>query len=283
MKNIHLLSFTGGTGGDFLCSEISKDTNFYTLESNWIFDMNRYDLENPFQQWNLDIKDRHIPSLQISDTVFNEIDLYYNEKNLITPTHFFGAVNQIKLPRIKGIKLYTTQLSPLFYSLLWIKRWTAKRYYETKEEFLKLIGSPNPNYIVNVQEIDTLFTNRNYLYSFEIPALKSLHKNAIDFVSNFFVTYSMYSTIPNDNFGWIPYNIDNLYLDPINNSEAFSQIFSMEQAISPAIITAYYTQNLRVIEETFGEPYDVFISNDWLSKLKQWVLLQCPDLYSIDF
>lgn len=288
MKNIYLLSFTGGSGGDFLCSQISKDNSFFPLESKMNPDSNSCDLENPFEKWNLDIKNTFISNLSISNYTLENIDLYFNEKNLIAPTHFFGNLNQVRLPRLKGIKLYNEKLSPLFYLLLWIKRWTSVRHFENKEDFFKIIeeSSPNTSRFINAtidKIVDEIFTNRKYLYSFEIPALKKLHKDAINFVHNYFEYYKLFNTITDREFGWIPYNIDNLYLDPINNLKEFSQLFNMEQSINSEIIAEYYSQNLRVIEETFGEPYEVFISNNWLLKLKEWVKQQCPNAYSVNF
>jgi hypothetical protein len=281
MKNIYLLSFTGGTGGDFLCSQISKDNNFYLLESKMDPSTNTCNLENPFEKWNLDIKNNF--KAPISDSLFEEINLYYNKKNIITPTHFFGNVNQIKLPRIKGIKLYSNLFFPYFYLLLWIKRWVFKRHFENKEDAHEIFKSLNPNSdntTFNKDIIDRIVENRNYFYSYEIAALKTFHMNAIDFVVNGFNFHKRYSSRTYEDLGWIPYNIDNLYLDPVNNVKEFSQLFNMEESINSEIIAEYYSQNLKVIEETFGEPYETFISSDWLSKLKEWVCEQCPNSYS---
>jgi hypothetical protein len=288
MKHIYLLAFTGGAGGDFLCSQVSKDPDFYPLETRVNQTLNVYNLDNSFEKWDLDIKNRNIVRMKISETVLEEIDLYYNEKNLITPTHFFGDFNRINFPRIKGIKLYSKILTPFFYLLLWIKRWVNLRYFKTKTETARVLESLNPNSTIEFREemIDRVLKtrNRNHFYAFELAALKTLCMDAIDLVDNYYVnSYRRISELPNSDFGWIPYNIDNLYLDPINNTREFSQIFNMEQPIDPDIIAEYYSLNHQLIEKTFNETYESFISSDWTSKLKEWVQNQCPDSYIVDF
>jgi hypothetical protein len=294
MNNIYLLAFNGGSGGDFLCSQISKDSNFYPLEYKINPITNTYDLENPFAKWNLNTKNQFMQDLLVTtDNTLENIDLHYNEKNLIAPIHFFGDHNQAyldalyRLPRLKVIRLYSNKLPPLFYLLLWIKRWVFAQEFENKEIFIREhISIYTSKFHISTRNkiLDSIFANRNYYYAFEISAMENLFNNSINFVKNFFKRYNYYNTIvQNNTVGWIPYNIDNLYLDPINNSEEFCQLFNMEKSINPEIISNYYLKNLQVIEEIFGEPYEVFILGDWLSKLTEWVQIQCPNAYSVDF
>jgi len=293
MNNIYLVSFLGGGGGDFLCSQISKDCNFYPLEYTINSVTNTCDLTNPFLKWNIDLKNHlRFKVLEISDVILEEIDLYYNEKNLVAPTHFFGNLSEIKLPRLKGVHLYTKQFFPLFYLLLWIKRWVLIQEFENKEIFLRKVISasslPNDAYakIFRDKIADNILANRNFVYEFELRAATRLFRNAIDCVEWFYRYYCFVFAFPNPHTvskDWIPYNIDNLYLDPVNNSEEFCQLFNMEKPIDPEIIVSYYSKNLQVIEEIFGEPYEVFILGDWLSKLKKWIELKCPNSYSVDF
>jgi hypothetical protein len=287
MKNIYLISFNGGAGGDFLCSEISKDINFYSFQSSIDLKTNACDLlENPFSKWNLDVKppDALWPTASIS----SEIDLYYNEKNLVLPTHYFDNVNQTMIPRLKGIRLYTKQFSPLFYLLLWIKRWINIQNFKGKEELDNIIFSRSfsKNADVNFFKSkirDAIFENRRYIYRFELPALELLYDKAIHFVDGFFRRYNTHNNKGYEDKGWIPYNIDNLYLDPVNNVKEFSQLFNMEEPINPDSIAEHHSRNFQLIEKTFNESYETFISNNWRYKLKEWVRIQCPNAYSVDF
>jgi len=295
MNNIYLLAFNGGSGGDFLCSQISKDSDFYPLEYKINPITNTYDLENPFAKWNLNTKNQFMQDLLVTtDNTLENIDLHYNEKNLVAPIHFFSYFNQAhldtiyRLPRLKIIRVYSNQLTPLFYLLLWIKRWVLIQECENKEIFIReQISTYTSKFDIAARNkiLDSIFANRNYYYSFEILAMSNLFNNSTDFVKNFFLKkYNYYNTFVQNNTGkWIPYNIDNLYLDPVNNSEEFCQLLNMEKPIDPEIISNYYFRNLQVIEETFGEPYEVFILGDWLSKLTEWVQIQCPNAYSVDF
>jgi len=286
MKNIHLLSFNGGVGGDFLCSEISKDINFYSFQSSIDLKTNTCNLlENPFSKWNLDVKPPN--PLWPTASISSEIDLYYNEKNLVLPTHYFGNVNQTMIPRLKGIRLYTKQFSPLFYLLLWIKRWINIKNFKDKEELDNILlsrsFSKNTDITYFTSKIADIIANRKYYYDFEIPALNLIYDKSIDFVDEVFVKYNICNTNGYEDNGWIPYNIDNLYLDPVNNVKEFSQLFNMEESINPDSIAEQHSRNLQLIEETFNESYESFVSNDWLPKLKEWVKLKCPNSYSINF
>jgi len=293
MNNIYLVTFPGGGGGDFLCSQISKDINFYPLESSMNTATNTCELENPFLKWNIDLKSHHkFKVLEISDVMLKEIELYYNEKDLVAPTHFFGNLSEIKLPRLKGVHLYTKQFFPIFYLLYWIKRLSGPKHFIDKETFLrKVTGAsslPNDAYAKFFRDkiADNILANRNFVYDFELIAATRLLGNAIDCIERFYRYYCFIFSFPNPHTvskDWIPYNIDNLYLDPVNNSKEFCQLFNMEKPINPEIIASYYSKNLQVIEETFGEPYEVFILGDWLSKLKKWIELKCPNSYSINF
>ena len=289
MKNIYLLSFNGGAGGDFLCSEISKDINFYSFQSSIDLKTNACDLlENPFSKWNLDVKlpNPSWPTASVSE----EIDLYYNEKNLVLPTHYFNNVNQTMIPRLKGIRLYTKQFSPLFYLLLWIKRFIKIIDFENKEALDNIILSRNfsnsNNADVNFFRSkikDAILENRRYVYGFELPALDLLYDKAIYFVDRFFRRYNTHNCKGYEDNGWIPYNIDNLYLDPVNNVKEFSQLFNMEEPINPDTIAEHHSRNFQLIEKTFNESYESFISDNWTFKLKEWVRYQCPNSYSVNF
>jgi hypothetical protein len=290
MKNIYFLSFAGGAGGDFLCSLISKDVNFYPLVSKTETVTNSCYLEDTFKKWHLDLKNGNIPKLLDSEYLVKRIDSFYTEKNLMVPTHYVGSFDQIKLPRFKAVKLFSTDLVPMYYLLLWIKRWCSVMYFENKQDFFKRIeveqnerikknrianGEIKKNKIMN-----SVFANKNHAYGFELPAARLLYRNSIDFVDRYFITFKYHATLSNIN-GAKSYNIDRLYLDPANNSTEFSQLFDMTQSINPDIIAEYHSQNLKLIEKTFNEPYDLFISSNWLAKLKEWVQLKCPNSYGI--
>lgn len=276
MKNIFLLGFTGGSCGDFLCSQISKDESFYSLQSSMTLDINRCELENPFKNFGVDIKNPYWPdSLIISDTDYKNIDLAYSEKNLILPTHYFFDLNNINLPRLAGIKLCSNKLAPLFYILLWIKRW---RYPKTVEGFEEDIIKCAGNNLALVNKAKEILA-RGYFYSFEKTALRLNMSDSVDLSTTYFFNYANLSKkVAN---GWTPYNLDNLFLDTRGSAIEFSQLFNMTCTINTEELIQYHQNNITLVETYFNKTYDNLISGNWLSDLKEKIKTECPNAYSI--
>lgn len=270
MKNIFLLGFTGGSCGDFLCSQISKDESFYSLQSEMTSNVNRCELENPFASFGLDIKNPYWPdSVTISDADYKNIDIAFADKNLILPTHYFFDLKNINLPRIAGIKLCSKQLTPLFYILLWIKRW---RYANTVE------GQDIAKWSSNSEIINEIIS-RGYFYAFEKTALRLNVSNSIDLSTTYFFNYNNLSKKVAD--GWVPYNIDNLFLDTKNSVIEFSRLFNMSQPINAEDIIHYHQNNIRLVENYFNKSYDNLIAGNWLLELKERIKTDCPNAYCI--
>ena len=118
---------------------------------------------------------------------------------------------------------------------------------------------------------------RGYYYEFELPAIHRKLSNGIDIVENYFDMYQrMSKEIP---VSWSCYNIDNLFLNPTKNVNEFSKLFNMSNPINVIDIEIYYHNNIQLVEKIFNEPYNNFISGNWLLKLKNWVKIECPNSY----
>lgn len=276
MKNIFLLGFTGGSCGDFLCSQISKDDNFYSLQSSMNPDLNRCELENPFANFGIDIKNPYWPeSSIISNTDYKKIDIAYSEKNLVLPIHYFLDLDNINLPRLAGIKLCSNKLTPLFYILLWIKRWRLPVNIGGSEDDVIKCAGKNLKLIEKSKEI----IDRGYFYSFEKPALRLNISNSIDLTIKYFFNYASISKKAAN--GWIPYNLDNLFLNTIDNVTEFSQLFNMTCSINSEDLIQYHQNNIKLVETYFNKTYDSLILGNWLLDLREKIKTECPSAYSI--
>jgi hypothetical protein len=277
MKNIFLLGFTGGSCGDFLCSKISKDDNFYTLESSMTSDMNRCELENPLLPFGINIKNPvSLDSLNINSEDYKNIDIKFSQKNLILPIHYFANINNIKLPRLAGVKLCSSKLTPLFYILLWIKRWKNKVPIMENEHTLIDCAGNNLTLIKQCEEM----IKRGYYYSFEQTALRSNMYNSINLPTMYFPTYRNLSS--KVDIGWTSYNIDNLFLNTKENITGFSQLFNMSGTLNADDIIQYHAANLELVEKHFNKSYFDLMAGNWLVELQTWIEEQCPDSYKID-
>lgn len=270
MKHIYLLSFQGGAGGDFLANRINQDPSFYQYDCPWIMSVNRYDIRNPLKKFNIDLKYAHVNNVEISNELKNLIDLEFQNINLILTLHYFKDINTINLPRVKGIKLtWSTKLSPLFYTLLWIKRFTEN----LKIENIKLYNITNFELFQKFQHIQ----RRGFIYHFETIALRYGYLDSKNFIKHYYQYY--HESGLSEPEGWTTYNIENLYLDPKNNTKNFSDLFGLSQPINFEFIEAYYQRNRMLIEEIFNIEYEKWIEGDWLSDLETWALEQCPGCY----
>lgn len=276
MNHIYVFSFIGGSGGDFLCSQIADDTNFYPFELRWDSDLNRYDLSNPLDKFGLDIKPFFLPSQMklLSDEIKIEIDNEFKDKNLILPTHYLERLEHVNLPRLIGVKaVYSEYFLPLYYTLLWFKRYIVPIKVESYKDV-------DPGYYVaprHIFKIIKKITERGFIYSFEKTALNAQMLSSKKFIKGFFSQYTKLASLEPP--GWITYNLDNLYLDSKSYSKNFSDLFGRSQPIDHEIIDRYFQSNLAVIPQIFNKTYDDWIKGDWLSDLEKWALLQCPDCY----
>jgi hypothetical protein len=277
MKNIFLLGFTGGSCGDFLCSKISQDDNFYSLQSAMTQDINRCELGNPFSKFGIDIKNPQWGGIPIiSKDTYDNIDKEYSEKSLILPIHYFSNLENIKLPRLVGVKLCSKELTPLFYILLWIKRWSNKNSIIGNEENIIKCAGKNLKLIEKSKEI----INRGFYYSFEQPALRLGVYNSVNIATAYFSTYRGLSK--KSNIGWNPYDIDNLFLNTKQNIREFSQLFNTSQEINAGDIIDYHAANIALVEKHFNKSYSNLISGNWLLDLQAWVEQQCPNAYCLN-
>jgi hypothetical protein len=237
---------------------------------------NRCELENPFEKFGIDIKNPYrAEALVVSDDDYKNIDAAFSLKNLILPTHYFSNINNINLPRLVGVKLCSTELTPLFYILLWIKRW-SQRHSNIGHE-LDILNCTNES-LKMIEGSNKIF-NRGYHYAFEKPALRLGMNNSTNLSSSYFYNYKALSR--HASIGWHPFNIDKLFLNTRENIEEFSNLFNMSLPINAEDIEQYHYTNIQLVETNFNKSYSELISNNWLLELREWVKYQCPDAYSI--
>jgi hypothetical protein len=290
MKNLYLFHYLGGTCGDFMCLEISKDKNFY---SNLLIEKsstNRWLGENPLIEFNLDYKEN---ITGVSPDTYKKIDEKFQDLNLVIPAHMVKR----NLPRLKVIRSYVSDLNyaPMFFILLYVKALMLKRDLSDSHNFLKSLSNLHVSHTLykNLKDeyrnlshplglgnklLDQI-EDRGYYYNFELRALQSNFVHMKNIVQEHFVIYTrrIMQEFPAD----INLPIDKMLFDPAAHVDEFSKNINMDQPLQIANIELYHQKNLDVIENIFNKPYDKLIQENWQDEFQEYINQTCPDNWFI--
>lgn len=284
MKNLYLFHYHGGTCGDFICLEVSKDDNFYTNDLLLRSDTNRWLGINPLTEFKLDYKE-NITS--VSKEVYEQIDKKFQEKNLIIPAHNVRR----NLPRLKIVRSYVEdkRYAPLFYIMLFLKALQYKRYLSDNQEAFSQLGHTHSfHQMYKIYKTDySKFNNskgnelikvieeRGYYYNFELRALELNLCHMKELIKEHYPMYfrRLMQEFPAD----VKLPVDKLLYNPKDYVGEFSKSIGMAHTLSPAIIEQYHQTNLDVIERTFNKSYDDLVKVDWQDELQEYINQTCPD------
>jgi len=261
-----MVSYYGGMFGEFICSQISNDKNFYDAEVE-ITDNNRYVLKNPFKTYTLNLKafDTGL-NTKLPPQLVDRIDNDFSEYNLCYPTHTYKEdMEYLNLPRLKIVRLRTKHNDILFlaYIVGWIKSLTT-------------IGKVNPRFTNEVEHKLNSITRpyydkileRGYFYWFEKLALKHGIVSIDDFIEFWWRSFRQYNNLKWDQWTYI--DIGSLIKDYDNVKEEWNELFNLDSDLDKAAIEEYHANNLQLIEDTFNKSFDE-LGTSWQELLLDWI------------
>lgn len=264
MNNVYLISYYGGMFGDFICSKISEDENFYT-QNVVQSDMNRYNYPNPFEKYGLNLHYWVLPL--IDDHIAEKIDIEYSEKNLCFPTHWYGELSSINLPRIKGIRLLVDErLTLLTYLLSWIK---AMRKISTFDIWTKEFDDIIKKYPSLIMLVDKIREKGSY-HRFEKNCLQMGIGNYKEYVIqqwNIHQRVNLNKKLPN----WTYLNMSELFFGDHYFLKEIQQNLSMSEVLKKTDIDEYHQKNLSLVEEEFGIDYHHLERSEWIEILCEYI------------
>lgn len=282
MPNIYLFSYCGGHGGDFLCHQISQDPNYYPSLYKETTDNFRWVNDNPFDKYNLNFKrtTNELDKFTVSDSVRDQIDKEYNEKNLIVPSHNMTEALP-NLPRVKRIKLVSTDCNAYFYyTLLCIKSWRIvydlkihQRDMIPRLARFKYIHRDKPALLERIESIQ----NRGYVYAWEMNAIYTGLDNGIDIIKQHYPIYQKYNRMALANS--VNLDLDSMYANPTDNVKLWRDSLDMQTTLDVDMITEYNQKNIDLIETNLNRSINQYNQSNWLEELTAWVKLTCPDSY----
>jgi len=273
-KQIYLLRFNGGAGGDFLTYQISQDSNFYPVTLSSTDDNNTWNIDNVLTEFNLDLKNIVLEEqCNINKSTLDLIDTKFSEKNLIINTHWTGPASLLKLPRMIPIKLnFTGKISYLFYSLLWIKRYINPCSKTSLEEAIQFSSNR-----YNLQKQLNYINSRPAAYSFERQALMYGIENSYDLIDSFFIRYQNFNL---NKFDYANFDIEELYRYPKLNVTKYKSFFQMEKNLDYNLIEEYFSKNNQIFENTFNRTFESYKSDqEFLNDLRSFVIQNTPGAY----
>ncbi len=272
-KKIYLLRFNGGSGGDFLSYQISRDENFYTVPLVNV-DNNTWTIDNILSEFGVNFKNILFKEqCNLDKSVVDTIDNKFREKNLVVTTHWVGPSSYINLPRMVPINLnFTGKINYLFYFLLWIKRYINPCPPELLDEAVQF-ASKNRNIPSQVENI----ISRSTVYSFERQSLMAGLANSYDIIDDFFIRYKSYNL---DKTDYMNLDIGELYQRPKLNVFKFAVSFNMKKKLDSSLIEEYFFKNTQIFENTFNKKFDTYNTDqEFLNDLKSFVMQVAPGAY----
>jgi hypothetical protein len=282
MPNIYLFSYCGGHGGDFFCRQISQDPNYYSTLFKQITNNNQWINDNPFEKYNLNFKKitREIDVYSISDSIRDQIDREFSDKNLIVPAHNMTELLP-NLPRLKRLKLVSTDNNVYFYyTLLCIKSWCTcydlKIYHEEMSprfDQFKLMHQNNPLMLEKIKIIE----DRGYVYAWEMQSIFVGLTNSIDVIKQHLPIYQRKNKLLLANS--INLDLDAMYANPQAQVDHWSTVSGMQTTLNANVIAEYHQKNIDLIETKLNLRLDQYNNSNWLEELIQWVKTTCPDSY----
>jgi len=282
MPNIYLFSYCGGHGGDFLCRQISQDSNYYPSlfkETNNNF---RWVNDNPFEKYDLNFKriTNELDKFTVSDLVKDSIDKEFSEKHLIVPAHNMTAVLP-NLPRVKRIKTVSTDEQAYFYyTLLCIKAWCIsydlnKHQKDMIPRFGRFKEMHKDNRLL-LEKIEYI-QQRGHVYSWEMAAIYAGLTDGIDIIKQHFPIYQKYNRLSLPDTTNL--NLDSMYKNPVDNVAEWSATLDMQTVLNPTLISEYNQKNIDLIESKFNMSLARYCTGQWQDDLSAWVKSTCPGSY----
>jgi hypothetical protein len=270
MSKIVLLSYNGGSCGEFLSLQISKDENYYPLTVEHITEENRWILVSPLEKYKVNLK---TPWLRgntgsVTDEISNKIEDEFSKKHLLIPTHKYEISDTTNLKRLHKIRFHSREWNLFFFTLLWIKNYTKSIPLNdnTIEDLLfSLTVSKNVN---NSNIMFDRIKARGIYYGFERPAMRHGAITLNDIINKEFLDQLKVNCINLPD--WKHLTVEHLLLNPKDHVKEWQDAFDMKQCMDINAIEEYHATNVKLFEDNFNMTYREYQKN-WKQNLAEWV------------
>ena len=270
MSKIVLLSYNGGSCGEFLSLQISKDENYYPLVVEKVTDENRWILVSPLEKYKINLKTPWLNGNtgSVSDDISNSIEQEFSEKHLLIPTHKYELENTTNLKRLHRVRLQSRDWNLFFFTLLWIKNYTKPiplNDNTIQDLLFALTVSKNT---VNSNIMLDRIKSRGMYYGFERPAMRHGLIGLGDIILKEFLDQLKVNctNVP----GWKSLTVDYLLLNPKDHVEEWKETFDMKACMDIDAIAEYHATNVKLFEDNLNMSYRDY-QKDWKSILAGWV------------
>lgn len=269
MHTLYLLGFQGGSCGDFLCSKISELDNFHKVPYQHLPNSNTTDFSVLDIDPDFKIKSAYrVEHLNLSNDRIDYIKSILNSKNIILPTHYQNSITETNLPNLVPLSLNFTKLSKLFYTLLWIKKWSNP--WQGFDPYNVLLSVDSIELHNRIQKM----MGKQKIYSYERIMIHADYHSLDNFVIRQYLKYSSIGMIKRND--WRIIDADSLFTNPHTYIHEFNNILNISNSINPDVIENYHLENINLIERTFNKSIVNFFQSNWMNEIIQWVREKCP-------
>jgi hypothetical protein len=268
---IYLISYTGGTHGEFFCTLLSSDQNYCKPGfSYYSEEEHRHGYRSIIDQSEFTFDGWKYP--EITDTQRTRVERFTRNRHLVMKTVHYDQDAIINLD-IKKIKFYcdgddwllgfmlsgpkglitSIKTHPHTVSNEWVLPFikTYSKYPDLNNIFIENIDN------VTWAELDMLALGYSTVSEY------------VEFKSNL---HREQSLISSGNDSWIYLNPMELFNDPKSHIGKWQSIFDTGELFDIDVLTKYHEGNLRLIEKTYGIIYDNIVSGDHKKIMMDYLL-----------
>ena len=281
MHDIYMVSYFGGMFGEFICTQISLDKNFYHINPKKDLN-NRYHYSSPLTDTFSNLKSFPIPNDLFSVTEIKEIEQTLLQKNICFPSHYYDQnIKQLDLlPNIKCIRLFTRHRDVLIlgYCCQWIKSLLVSYdLHSYNNKFVKEFESYS--FTPETRDLYELIKIKKRFYWFEKLALKYEQNDLSQFITFWWKFYR--ESNKKKIQGWQRIDVGGCLKNYNTVKDEWTSCFNLNDNLNKIELDNYHQRNIDLIEKEFGTSFDNFIKEDWKMILLEWINLKTDTILTI--
>jgi hypothetical protein len=260
MNNIYLISYTGGMYGEYICTLLSNDDNYYDAGfKHYLPEDNRHgyrsiiDPLHTFDAWDF----YSVPN-DIRETILT----VHNDKHIAMKTFNYKEHVDVNLPNLVKVKFFADD---------WIFSWLQSGPKGLKMSAITHEHSMSRSWLIPFIEeynkmpelTSKLIDNVDELTWTEFDMAVLGIYNLADYVQHKIDWHSTQAPVKSGNSDWIYLNPLELFNDPESHIDQWQKVFDTKSKFDVQSLKDYHQCNVELIERTYGKPYEEIKNGDY--------------------
>ena len=271
MKNVYCIAYPPGMFGEFLCTQITKDSNYHpNLCSSTPSPLNKYKFRSVLDHliWVT------LAWSPVPDSVKMQISKRYSDKHVLIRSHCYDETATLNIDRLIKVKFYCDQDQWLLSFLLWV----IKSYPVTINHGDVGIGEMSDSWMYPViyesnkfpEYNQLLFDNiRNVTY-LEIELILRGFRNCRELIEQKIADHKSQASISSGSDNWIYLNPYKLLIEPEKEMSQWRSAFDLTQDFDFDLLRSYHNANLTLIQQEFGQSFEELLQGDYVTEVTNY-------------